>query len=128
MQYAALTAIQKFPDLDTTRLSNLIALDRSTLGNVVERLDGKGWIERRTSAEDRRAKSLRITAAGKAVLKAVEPAVTRAQIRMLSPIDEHQRADFLRCLATLVQLNNEHSWAPAKSLDDVVRKSRRRRV
>src|SRR5258708_38206643 len=66
VQYAALVAIRNHPRIDVTRLSSVIAFDRSTLGNVVERLEGKGWIARRTGTADRRTKKLVVTPAGEA--------------------------------------------------------------
>src|SRR6266540_911483 len=41
VQYAALVAIHTHPGIDATRLSAVIAFDRSTLGNVIERLESK---------------------------------------------------------------------------------------
>src|SRR6185369_14455155 len=61
VQYAALVAIQTHPEIDATRLSAVIAFDRSTLGSVIERLQAKGLIERAASVEDRRVKLLTIT-------------------------------------------------------------------
>ena len=46
VQYAAMVAIRTYPGIDVTRLSAVIALDRSTLGSVVERLELKCWIVR----------------------------------------------------------------------------------
>ena len=41
VQYAALVAIHTHPGIDATRLSAVIAFDRSTLGSVIERLQAK---------------------------------------------------------------------------------------
>ena len=41
VQYAALVAIHTHPGIDATRLSAVIAFDRSTLGSVIERLEAK---------------------------------------------------------------------------------------
>src|SRR5436853_6573554 len=49
VQYAALVAIQTHPGIDATRLSAVIAFDRSTLGSVIERIEAKGLIERKAS-------------------------------------------------------------------------------
>ena len=49
VQYAALIAIHTHPGIDATRLSAVIAFDRSTLGNVIERLEAKKLIERKPS-------------------------------------------------------------------------------
>src|SRR4051812_11102409 len=63
VQFAALTAIRENPDVDATRLSSLVAFDRSTLGNVLERLEAKGWILRSFSPQDKRIKVLRLSPA-----------------------------------------------------------------
>ncbi len=114
VQYAAMTAVAANPDIDATRLSDLIAFDRSTLGNVIERLEAKGWIERRPGNEDRRTKRLRLTDAGTDLLAAVEPAVARAQERILAPLPPDQRQAFVRMLEHIVDINNTHSRVPLR--------------
>ena len=66
VQYAALVAIHTHPGIDATRLSAVIAFDRSTLGNVIERLESKALIERKPSREDKRVKLLHLTKSGAA--------------------------------------------------------------
>src|SRR5471030_1646365 len=61
VQFAALVAIHTHPGIDATRLSAVIAFDRSTLGNVIERLETKAYVERRPSREDKRTKLLYLT-------------------------------------------------------------------
>jgi hypothetical protein len=57
----------------------VIAFDRSTLGNVIERLESKALIERKPSREDKRVKLLHLTKSGAAVLRDIMPSVeTRA--------------------------------------------------
>lgn len=114
VQYAALAAIAAHPDLDATRLSYLIGLDRSTIGSVLERLEAKSLVERRPSAEDRRAKRLRVRPQGRRLLSHVEEAVERAQQRIVAPLEDEERRTFLRLLARLVEGNNEQSRAPAR--------------
>src|SRR6266567_5669697 len=67
VQYAALVAIRTHPGIDATRLSAVIAFDRSTLGSVIERLEANKLIERKPSREDRRVKLLYLTRAGGAL-------------------------------------------------------------
>src|SRR5258705_7402907 len=64
VQYAALVAIRTHPGIDATRLSAVIAFDRSTLGNVIERLQAKQYIERKPAPEDRRGKKPFLTKSG----------------------------------------------------------------
>src|SRR3954468_7401450 len=117
VQYAALVAIQTHRGIDATRLSAVIAFDRSTLGSVIERLQAKGYIERKPSREDRRVKLLHLTKAGEALLRDIVPAVDRAQARMLQPLKPADRKTLLAVLTQLVDLNNEASRVPLRAED-----------
>ena len=105
VQFAALKAIQENPAVDATRLSSLIAFDRSTLGDVLERLEARGWIARDPSAHDKRVKLLRLSPSGQAALKEVEPKVLRVQRRLLEPLAPSDRAALMRILSQLVRLH-----------------------
>jgi DNA-binding MarR family transcriptional regulator len=117
VQYAALVAIQTHPGIDATRLSAVIAFDRSTLGNVIERLEVKGYIARRPAREDKRVKLLYLTRSGAALLRKVMPSVDRAQARMLQPLKAADRKTLMVLLSQLVDLNNEASRVPLRAED-----------
>ena len=117
VQYAALVAIQAHPGIDATRLSAVIAFDRSTLGNVIERLEAKQRIERKPSREDRRVKLLYLTRSGAALLGDIMPSVDRAQARMLQPLKPADRKTLMALLTQLVDLNNESSRVPLRAED-----------
>src|SRR6201985_1120808 len=91
VQYAALIAIHTHPGIDATRLSAVIAFDRSTLGNVIERLEAKKLIERKPSAADKRIKLLYLTRAGAVLLRDIVASGDRAQSRMLQPLQTADR-------------------------------------
>jgi MarR family transcriptional regulator, lower aerobic nicotinate degradation pathway regulator len=117
VQFAALVAIHTHPGIDATRLSAVIAFDRSTLGNVIERLESKGYVERKPSAEDKRVKLLYPTRSGAALLRDIMPAVDRAQARMLEPLKPVDRKALMALLTQLVDLNNEASRVPLRAED-----------
>ena len=117
VQYAALIAIHAHPGIDATRLSAVIAFDRSTLGSVIERLQAKDYIERRPAPEDKRIKLLYLTKPGAAILREIIPAVERAQARMLEPLKPTDRKALMGLLVQLVDLNNEASRVPLRAED-----------
>ena len=121
VQYAALVAIQTHPGIDATRLSAVIAFDRSTLGSVLERLEAKDYIAREASPDDKRVKLLTITKAGAVLLRHIMPAVDRAQARMLAPLKPADRKTLLGLLSQLVDLNNEASRVPLRAEDALER-------
>jgi DNA-binding MarR family transcriptional regulator len=117
VQYAALVAIRTHPGIDATRLSAVIAFDRSTLGSVIERLEVKGYIERKSGREDKRVKRLDLTKAGAALLREIVPSVDRAQARMLQPLKPADRKTLMGLMTQLVDLNNEASRVPLRAED-----------
>ena len=117
VQYAALVAIHTHPGIDATRLSAVIAFDRSTLGNVIERLEAKELIGRKPSPGDKRVKLLTLTKSGAALLRAIMPSVDRAQARMLRPLKATDRKTLMALLTQLVDLNNESSRVPLRAED-----------
>jgi DNA-binding MarR family transcriptional regulator len=117
VQFAALVAIHTHPGIDATRLSAVIAFDRSTLGNVIERLETKGYIERKPSREDKRVKLLYLSETGAVLLRDIMPSVDRAQARMLQSLKPADRKTLLALLTQLVDLNNESSRVPLRAED-----------
>ena len=117
VQYDALIAIHTHPGIDATRLSAVVAFDRSTLGSVIERLQAKDYIERKPAPEDKRIKLLHLTRSGAAILREIIPAVERAQARMLEPLKPADRKVLMDLLGQLVDLNNEASRVPLRAED-----------
>jgi DNA-binding MarR family transcriptional regulator len=118
VQYAAMIAIREHPGIDATRLSALVAFDRSTLGSVIGRLETKEFILRRPSQDDSRVKLLYLTPRGKKTLAAAAVAVERAQQRILEPLGPADRRKLMQLLAELVHLNNGTSRAPQRAVNE----------
>lgn len=112
VQFAALFVLGAAGELDATRLAEQIAFDRSTIGDVVERLELKGWIVRNGSSDDRRVKLIRLTPAGAKLLRLVEPAVKRVQERLLEQLSPSERAVFLTLLKRLDGLQSNAPSGP----------------
>ena len=112
VQFAALHAVEQHPGIDQSTLAAGIGFDTSTIGGVIDRLEARGWVERRVSPQDRRVRQLFVTVAGGELLHEVQVAVLRTQERILAPLSAAEQAAFLRMLKTLVEANNDASRAP----------------
>jgi DNA-binding MarR family transcriptional regulator len=115
VQYAVLQAVANEPGLDQRTLAGRVALDTSTVAGVVDRLEARALLQRQASARDRRVRQLQLTPEGEALRVQVEPAMRRAQQRILAPLARAERAEFLRLLRVLVDGNNEASRAPGEA-------------
>jgi DNA-binding MarR family transcriptional regulator len=112
LQFVILSALDHHGALDQARLGGLTALDRTTTGVVLAKLEARGLVARRRSDSDRRANVITCTAAGRAVLRLAEPQVEAAQARILAPLTPAQRVHFLACLERIAEANNLESRAP----------------
>jgi DNA-binding MarR family transcriptional regulator len=118
VQYAALAVAESYPGIDQRRLANVIAFDSSTTGNVVQRLEQRGWLRRENGSADRRTKSVFITAAGSEVLKKLDRLVLESQLKILAPLSDGEQAILMFLLAKLAHLNNATSPSPLRPAAD----------
>ncbi len=116
VQFAALSAVAEHPDIDQARVAGLIAYDRATLGKVIDKLEARGLVLRRTSPTDRRAKVMRLTLAGHDLLTRAIPIVAALQSEITAGLDAEERAVFLGLLEKVTLAGNDHSRAPLKPL------------
>jgi MarR family transcriptional regulator, temperature-dependent positive regulator of motility len=95
VQFAALDAVAEQPGIDQASLAATISFDRATIGGVIDRLEHKGLLQREVSAQDRRARCLRLTRDGERLLAAVRPVVEGLQADILAPLTRKERDVFL---------------------------------
>lgn len=118
VQYAVLAAVGIHPGIDQLRVANAIGFDRTTIAGVVERLEGRGLLRRRTGPTDRRAKVLYLTDTGRQTIRDMADGVDRAQARMLEGLEAAEKLVFLGMLARLVRLNNDASRVPVSAPEE----------
>jgi MarR family transcriptional regulator, temperature-dependent positive regulator of motility len=76
-------------------------IDRSSVSNLVKRLVGFGWLQRRRTKRDTRAYAVRLTQEGRRILALGIPAVRATEEFLLSSFSAAQRRAVLRGLITL---------------------------
>lgn len=111
-QFAALRMLRDNPGIDQATLAGLIALDRPTMGGIIDRLSAKGWVERRVNPTDRRARVLTLTPEGAALLAKLEPAVALVQEDTLPGLSNEERSEFVRLVRKVVESGNSLARAP----------------
>lgn len=114
IQYGVLAVLESHGELDQITLAQRLALDASTSGATLERMEKKGWIDRRVHPEDRRRRLVSMTEAGRTLLVDLRDDVETVQHRLLDPLDPKERAVFMRLLEKVVHLNNDVSRAPLR--------------
>ncbi|UWQ97499.1 MarR family transcriptional regulator [Rhodobacteraceae bacterium M385] len=111
-QFAALAILEEHPGIDQATLAGLIALDRPTIGGVIDRLAAKGLVARKVSETDRRAKQLALTPEGKAMVARMRPLVEATQSKVLDGLTADEQAQFTALAEKITRLHNGQSRAP----------------
>lgn len=114
LQFATLAALSDTPPIDQVTLGGMVALDRTTIGVVVRKLEGRGLVTRVVSSRDRRARMIAISLAGEALLTKVMPQVRAVQDRLLAPLAEDERHQLIGLMQKVVEAHNEESRAPLR--------------
>jgi DNA-binding MarR family transcriptional regulator len=115
-QYAVLSALAANDGVDQITLAGLAAFNRTTAGEIVERMELAGLLARRNSSLDRRMKNIFITDSGRKLLADANAAVGHVQERLLTPLDPAERERFIGYLARIASENNELSRAPLRPI------------
>jgi MarR family transcriptional regulator, lower aerobic nicotinate degradation pathway regulator len=114
-QYAIVRVLMDNDGIDQISLAGLAALNRTTTGELVARMEAAGYLKREDGSEDRRVKNLFITKAGLTLVKEVNAGVENVQERLLEPLDKAERKQFIAYLARIAHINNELSRAPLRA-------------
>jgi DNA-binding MarR family transcriptional regulator len=109
-EYGLLAAVDDGPGLfDQRRLAATLGIDAVTAGQMIDRLETAGWIERRMDPADRRVRLLGATAAGSALRARLRPAALRAQERIMSMLSPEEQTLFLNLLTRIVEGNQAYA-------------------
>ncbi len=101
-QFAVLKSVAKSEDLSQTALVQETGIDRSTLADIVRRLIKKGLLQRKRTSHDARMYAVRLTAGGRELLRAAEPAVKNTEEQLLAVLPVRQRSAMIDALSTIV--------------------------
>jgi DNA-binding MarR family transcriptional regulator len=124
---AVLYGIHAMPETDQIGLSRAVAIDRSSIARVVDKLVERGLVARRVSEHDRRVNRLSLTAEGCRIVDSIQPVIDEVNQRILEPLNAEERQQFIHCLAKICEINNEKSRAPLYAVDEVAAGAGRKR-
>jgi DNA-binding MarR family transcriptional regulator len=84
-----------------TDLVGMVKIDRSTLAEMMRRMNDKGMVHRERTPGDARANAVRMTASGRKALRAGRMAHDRVERTLLAPLSPADRARLVKLLATV---------------------------
>ena len=100
-QFAVMEAVSVKEGLTQTDLVKATGIDRSTLADLVARMTTRGLLTRERSTLDARAKAVRLSPEGQALLESARPKVEAADRRVMALLPKAKRDGFLELLSEL---------------------------
>ncbi|MEL6290062.1 MAG: MarR family transcriptional regulator [Pseudomonadota bacterium] len=105
-QLVVLQAIERDDRPSQTDLVNATGIDRSTIADIVRRMEKKGLIRRKRAANDARIYVVSLTEKSKRILRRAAPALEQTSAELLAPLNDRERDRFVD---TLVRIVNNHN-------------------
>jgi DNA-binding MarR family transcriptional regulator len=102
-QFGVLLTLYQQGTLTLTELAKHIRVDRSTLGEMINRMAERSLISKRSNGNDRRSAEVQLAPAGKAVLLKIVAGAAQLQTALLAPLPAEDRAHFIRCMKLVAE-------------------------
>jgi len=107
-EWAVLTIIENHPEIDQSRLAEVVAIDKTNTGRLVDQLEAKGLVERYPNESDRRVWMLRCTPLGHKIQKRLRPRALATQEKLLSCLEPAHRELFIDLMSRVVVANEKY--------------------
>jgi len=102
-QFGALLTLYQCGTLTLTRLAGHIRVDRSTLGEMISRMEERSLITKRINENDRRSAEVSLAPFGKHALLQLVSGVSQLQTVLLAPLAAEDRPHFMRCMKIIAE-------------------------
>jgi len=109
VQYGLISTLLENPGIDQVTLGNEVGIDRTNVADVLRRLADRGLLRRERSKTDKRSMVAFLTKAGERVGEEMYNSMTRAQDRLLAPLQPAYRPAFTAMLTALIEGNSKYS-------------------
>lgn len=97
-QWTVLTRLHSRPGLSQSEVADLLEIEKPTAGRLIDRLERKGWVERRRDPRDRRVNRMHLTAKGRKLHTAIWPVAAGTVDDALEPLTVRERKQFTQVM------------------------------
>ena len=102
-QFAVLNALFHEPNIDQRTLGDRVALDRSTVAEIVARLTSRKLVCWNRNVRDGRRKTIQLTPRGHRALQELIPRTHRMTRRLVGGLEPAEQQELLRLLTSMVR-------------------------
>lgn len=102
VQYSVLVVLERLGELSQRELGDEVDLDRSTIADLVARMERHGLVQRRPDPRDGRRKTVGLTEHGRAERWRLQPLVARVEEELTGALPDDARKELRRALRLLL--------------------------
>jgi DNA-binding MarR family transcriptional regulator len=110
-QWIVIARMYRRPGLSQSEVADLLEIEKASAGRLIDRMEAKGWLQRRDDANDRRINRLHLTPAAKRLHAAIWPvaeATVDTALGDLSAEERHQLTALMTRVKAKLQALAEH--------------------
>ena len=100
-QWVVLIWLKRSPGITQNELANLVEVEPISVARLIDRLEGRGLVERRHDPKDRRVRRLHLTTAAQPILTEIEHYRADLDALMTAGLDEAALARVQEALLTM---------------------------
>jgi DNA-binding MarR family transcriptional regulator len=104
-EFGVLAGVSQAPGIDQKRLAAMMAFDTTTVGQLIDNLEQKGWVRRTVSPNDRRVNIVDVTKVGQEILSEYRPKVLKVQQDALACLSKEERKTLISLMARVIEAN-----------------------
>lgn len=107
VQYTILVVLDRLGEASQRELCDAVDLDRSTIADLVARMERRGLVERRRDPDDARRKSVTLADAGRVERERLRPLVDEVQATLMRSMSARERRALRAGLRALLGTNED---------------------
>ena len=116
-QWLVIARVHRRPGLSQSEVADLLEIEKASAGRLIDRMQAKGWLQRRDDANDRRINRLHLTPAAERLHAAIWPIAEETVDTALGDLSAEERRQLselmTRVKAKLQALAEHDPGAPA---------------
>jgi DNA-binding MarR family transcriptional regulator len=98
-QWFVIARVYQRPGLSQSAMADLLEIEKAPAGRLIERMEAKGWLERRNDANDRRINRLHLTPEGERLHAAIWPLAAATVDAALAELTAEERRRLTHLMA-----------------------------
>lgn len=119
-QWVTIARLHRRPGLSQSEVADLLEIEKATAGRLIDRMENKGWIERRADPLDRRVNRLHLTDAAEKLHALIWPIAEATVDDALDDLTPNERETFSKLMqrvkGRLLELSEDDPIAQSNAL------------